>query len=162
MKAAQRVWTSLFRWSLAQSKRLPGLRSPKRQVLEAPEGRLGEAGAVLKHAAASIRVDPQWVAQQGRTTLAQARIIGAEGEAMHQIFDQPYAGKVAIQDEVSTSISKDIRGVVDVVDPHTNATYEVDNSPNYVWIDHAGNIVGTTTSARPHVNFAELLPKSSS
>lgn len=131
-------------------------------LVEAPEGRLGEAEAVLKHAASSVRVDPQWAAQQARTTMAEARIIAAEGEAMHQILDQAYASRVAVQDKVSTSISKEIRGVVDVVDPQTNETYEVDNSPSYVWIDHSGNIVGTNTSARPDTDFHQLLPKSSS
>lgn len=116
-----------------------------------------EALAAGEHLVSTFTIDPNWAQSQAQLTAAQARIIADMGATVAQTVSEGYWGQQATYDAIFEARSDATLEVEDFVDPVTGDTYELAASPQYYWIDPAGYIVGTDTSAKPNVDFRELV-----
>lgn len=123
----------------------------------ASAGKQDVAQAALNKLIESFQFNPQWQQMQQNVTMNTWRIVTEAQAYISKTISDVYWNKVASEDRNSQRRSNATRGVTQVVDPDTGDKIEVDNSKDYHWIDHVGNIVGTNTSSRPNIDFRELI-----
>jgi hypothetical protein len=115
-----------------------------------PSGQLNEAGVLLTRIITSVRMDPQWVAQQlhaaGASVAATAhrldQALAAQAQSMRQSFSSAEADRAASQDEMDRLISgfdsyKDSAGNLHTVPYPSDATGWYTNG--------LGGVAGTRT-----------------
>lgn len=124
---------------------------------EASEAAWSQTLAAGEHLVATFRIDPGWAQSQAQLTAAQSRIIADMGEAVSRTISDGYWGRQATYDAIFEARSDATLEVEDFADPVTGETYTLDSGPEYYWIDPAGNVIGTDTSAKPDIDFRELI-----
>lgn len=116
-----------------------------------------QALSAAVHMAETLRIDERWAIEQARLTQQQVQIISDMSSEISNTISEGYWGRDAIYDAIFEARSDATLETEDFVDPVTGDSYELDQSPEYYWIDPSGTIVGTDTSAKPDVDFRELI-----
>jgi uncharacterized protein YbdZ (MbtH family) len=145
------VWTQLMQMgglNLWYAKSLYG-------YLASPE-RVAEAEMVLAHMVNSVKVNPQWVAQQSNTAVRVSEIEAKTNQQISDMIMKSYWNKEAAHDESMRRWENRQLETTDVIDPLTGEQRKVDNRSSYYWVDQHGVIVGTQTSTSPGIDFRQM------
>ena len=130
---------------------------PYLYVATAPPSSIVVAQTVLRHVVASFQQDSTWTAKQSQLTSDSARIARAAATSVADSISSSYWARSAAEDQISQQRSDAILGRTNTVDPATGDRFKVESGSDYYWIDHSGNVVGTTTSAAPSTDFRSLV-----
>jgi hypothetical protein len=139
--------------------------------LAAP-GREQDAERVAEQGVQSVRINPQWQAQQQQI----ANNAVAADNARSQQFRQQIMQQIAkdqqetsdmimkgweqrnqVYDEIDRRRENAILGTLDVVDPETGRSYKIDNYSDYHWMNNSGVIAGNNTGDSPGVDWHALV-----
>ncbi len=115
------------------------------------------AQAIGEHMLNTFQVNPDWAQRQQNLTAETSKVVSETHEHISRVINDTYWNRQGVMDEIDRRRSNAILGVVDVVDEKYGKEYKVENSSNYYWIDHRGNIVGTDTYTIPSIDFRELI-----
>jgi hypothetical protein len=131
-----------------------------------------DAQRVAEQAVRSVRINPQWQAQQQQIANAA---VAADNERSQQIRqramqaiqeDQRQTSDVIMKgweqrsqtyDEISRRRENAILGTVDVVDPESGKQYKIENYSDYHWMNNQGTITGNNTGSAPGPDWRELV-----
>ena len=113
------------------------------------------AQMVLNQMVAEFRKDPNWEAQQQRTTTRVSEIWRRSQQEMSDIVNRTFQNRSRSQDRRHENWTRGFRGQVLIEDPTTNRRYEVPSGSRYYWRVGGGqDIIGTDTADKPqHPNF---------
>jgi hypothetical protein len=138
----------------------------------ATAGREQDALHVAEQAVQSVRINPQWQAQQqqiagaavaadnARSQQIQQRAMQAIQEDQRQTSDIIMKGweqRSRTYDEISRRRENSILGTVDVVDPESGRHYKIENYSDYHWMNNQGTIAGNNTGSSPGPDWRELV-----
>ena len=139
--------------------------------LAAP-GREQDAQRVAEQAVQSVRISPQWQAQQQQTANAAVAADNARSQQIRQhamqaiqqdqrqtsdLIMKGWEQRSATYDEISRRRENAILGTVDVVDPVSGKQYKIENYSDYHWMNNQGTIVGNSTGSAPGPDWRELV-----
>jgi hypothetical protein len=119
--------------------------------------RVQEAFAALSQVVGSWRVNPRWAGGNAEMAGAISRITADTTNYTNRILTEGYTQRALRASEVIRIASNQILDTVDVIDPTTNREYKIDSTSNYYWINPQGTIVGTNISARPDIDYTEMV-----
>jgi hypothetical protein len=109
------------------------------------------AQMVLNQMVAEYRKDPNWEAQQLRTTARVSQIQRQAQQETSNIINQTFQNRSRAQDRMHEKWTRTFRGQVLIEDPTTNQRYEVPSGSNYYWrIGTGQDFIGTETSDKPY------------
>ncbi len=135
-------------------------------------GREQDAGRVAEQAVQSIRINPQWQAQQQQIANAAVAADNARSQQIRQqamqaiqrdqqetsdIIMKGWEQRNQVYDEISRRRENAILGTVDVVDPETGRSYKIDNYSDYHWMNNSGVIGGNNTGDAPGPDWHQLV-----
>lgn len=114
-------------------------------MAEGPDNRYAEGEAAVLQAVNTLQVDPQWARMQQQTTQQQHEITMQTNREISDMMQSSWESQNASNDENQRRFTNYIRDTVDVVDPSTGQTLNIDQgwSSNY-WSDGSGNIINST------------------
>jgi len=109
------------------------------------------AQVVLNKMVAEHRKDPNWEAQQLRTTARVSQIQRQAQQETSNIINQTFQNRSRAQDRMHEKWTRTFRDQVLIEDPVTNQRFEVPSGGNYYWRLGAGQeFIGTETADRPY------------
>ncbi len=117
--------------------------------------RAAEASEVLTRIVNSLRMDPDWIARQGVTTMQVSRIVSSANRAITQSINGAYWYRQAMQDAAFARGSQARRGVATYYDAELDIRRELPDR-GYQWIDRQSNILSTETHEPPCSDCREL------
>ena len=110
------------------------------------------AQMVLNKMVAEYRKDPNWEAQQLRTTAQVSKIWRQSQQETSDIINQTFQNRSRAQDRMHENWTRAFRGQVLIEDPVTRQRYEVPSGSNYYYGIGAGNeFIGTDSAEKPNV-----------
>jgi hypothetical protein len=110
------------------------------------------AETLLNRMAAGYRTDPNWAAQQARTTAAVSKIWSDTGNQIADMIHQTFQERSRVQDRTQERWSRTFRGEVLIQDPDTGEQFEVPAGSNYYWrVDTGEAFIGTEAPTSPHL-----------
>ena len=139
--------------------------------LAAP-GHEQDAERVAEQGVQSIRVNPQWLAQQQQIAGAAVAADNARSQQIRQqatqaiqkdqqetsdIIMKGWEQRNQVYGEISRRRENAILGTVDVVDPSTGTSYKIDNYSDYHWMNNSGTIAGNNAGDAPGPDWHALV-----
>jgi len=110
------------------------------------------AQMVLNRMVGEYQKDPNWEAQQLRTTARVSQIQRQAQQEMSDIINQTFQNRQRSQDRTHENWSRTIRDQVLIEDPTTHKRYEVPAGSNYYYKVGAGNdFIGTDSAQKPNL-----------
>ena len=110
------------------------------------------AQMVLNKMVAEYRKDPNWEAQQQRTTAQVSKIWRQSQQETSDIINQTFQNRSRAQDRMHENWTRAFRGQVLIEDPTTRQRYEVPSGSNYYYGVGTGNeFIGTDSAEKPNV-----------
>lgn len=125
----------------------------------AAENSVPVAQEVMAHILSSSQLNPRWVAMQQNLTGSVADIVAKTQAELSRLSTDSYWARHANDSEMSRKRSNATLGVVDVDDPLTGRSFQVESGSNYYWVDPKGRIAGTQTDTIPSVDFRQLISR---
>jgi hypothetical protein len=110
------------------------------------------AQGLLSRMVAGYRTDPNWQAQQIRTTGQVSQIMSDTNNQISDMIAQTFQDRSASQDRMFEQSSRAIRDQVLIEDPDTGERFEVAAGGNYYWrLEGEDAFVGTETATSPYL-----------
>ncbi|MCU0226711.1 MAG: hypothetical protein MUF01_03660 [Bryobacterales bacterium] len=123
-----------------------------------PPGGGDLASAVVARMLSSIRMNPQWVAQQRQTSAETYRQVKETNDYIAGLFRETREHRQQIQDRQQREFGDIIRGVVRLRDTETGEVFEGKAGNNYYWrVRHSDTLIGSDLhSPPPNIDLTEL------
>jgi hypothetical protein len=131
-----------------------------------------DAERVAEQGVESIRINPQWQAQQQQIAGAAVAADNARSQQFRQQVQQQIAKdqqqtsdmimkgweqRNQVYDEIDRRRENAILGTLDVIDPETGRSYKVSNYSDYHWMNNSGVIGGNNTGDAPGPDWHQLI-----
>jgi hypothetical protein len=129
--------------------------------LSAPESE-PVAQAVLNRMVSGYRTDPDWEAQQIRTTGRVSQIMSDTNNQIADMIAQTFKKRSDSQERIFGKTTRALRGEVLLQDPDTGKQYEVGAGSSYYWkVEGDEQFVGSDSPDSPYLPnhwLREMLP----
>lgn len=124
----------------------------------AAEDQVATVAAIIERMRNSYEVNPQWFGANARIVDAVSRITTETNRYISDVITRSYASTQAAYASIFDRYSHYQRDVVDLTDPQSRTSYQVQAGSNYYWIDDRGDVVGTNAHFNPDpLWFREML-----
>ena len=115
----------------------------------AASGLDGNAADDLAHAAASFRIDPDWLRRSNLATAAISQIVANADRAMSESIARRFANATRTRDEDFQRGIRAVRGVQKYYDPESGRTFELDNVAAHYWTGPGHRVPVPTADSNP-------------
>jgi hypothetical protein len=115
----------------------------------AASGLDGNAADALMHAAASFRIDADWLRRATQATAAISQIVANADKAMSDSIARRFADATRTRDADFERETRAVRGVQKFYDPASGRTFELDNVAAHYWTGQGHRVPVPTVDANP-------------
>jgi hypothetical protein len=117
----------------------------------------GNAADDLTHAAASFRLDADWLRRSTQATAAISRIVANADKAMSESIARRFADARRTRDADFEREIRAVRGVQKYYDPESGRTFELDNVAAHYWTGPGHRVPIPTADSNPPFPGAQEL-----
>lgn len=117
-----------------------------------------QAAALLSHVVESFKIEQNWAARQGQTTMAVSRIYSKTQQVVSQSIHDRFQNTSASQAHVWEGWDRSFKGQQPYLDPGTGKVHTLETCP-YRWTDGHGHFPCTNTDEPPFPYATKMIPE---